>query len=363
MNLADRFYDNLKQINFFLPKIKEKEIILFVRQFSTMLNAGLPLLKCLAILHSQQNNLAFKIKINKIKESVESGYSLSFSLRKFPKVFNQLFVNIIDAGEKGGVLDIILNRLSLYMEKMAKLKKQLRRAMIYPLITILVGFIVVSILFVFVIPVFSRMFIDFDKALPLPTLIVINLSEFIIVNLQYIIGCIVAAVFLIRQLYSSKKGRVLFDKMLLKLPIIGELIKKIAVARFVRTTGTMLASGVAILDALKVVARISTNKVVEFAVLDVRKLISHGWTIADSLEQSSIFCDMVCSMVAVGEETGEIVDMMEKIADFHDEEIDQTILNLTTMIEPLMLIFMGLVVGGLVVSMYLPIFTMAVVMQ
>ena len=270
---------------------------------------------------------------------------------------------MVAAGEAGGILDIILRRLSAYMEKMAKLKSQVKGAMTYPIITIMVAVIVVAIILVFVIPVFSEMFASFGSALPAPTLFVVALSEFVIGNVGWIIGGIIAFAFIIKKIYASTKGRIFMDDMFLRLPVIGILIRKVAVAKFTRTTSTMLSSGVSILEVLDIVAKTAGNKMIEFAILDVKSGIAEGRSMADPLQESGVFPSMVCSMIAVGESTGALDTMMEKIADFYDDEVDQAVKNLTDMIEPFMLVFLGVVVGGLVIAMYLPIFTMAGAIQ
>jgi len=351
--------DLFENIKFLQPKVKENDVIIFARQFSTMIDAGLPLLQCLDILQSQQENPTFKKNLKKIKESVETGETFADSLKKFPKVFNELFINMIAAGEAGGILDVILGRLSAYMEKMAKLKRQVKGAMTYPIITLTVAVIVVAIILVFVIPVFSSMFADFGATLPGPTLMVIAMSHFVIHNIGYIIGAIIGVIIIFKRIYASKKGRIIFDNLFLKLPVIGILIRKVAVAKFTRTTSTMLSSGVSILEALDIVAKTAGNKIIEFAIHDVKAGIAEGRSMADPLSESGVFPSMVCSMIAVGESTGALDVMMEKIADFYDDEVDQAVKNLTDMIEPFMLVFLGVVVGGLVISMYLPIFSMA----
>ena len=351
--------DLFENVKFLQPKVKESDVIIFSRQFSTMIDAGLPLLQCLDILQSQQENPTFKKNLKQIKESVETGETFADSLKKFPKVFNELFINMVAAGEAGGILDVILKRLSAYMEKMAKLKRQVKGAMTYPIITIFVAIVVVAIILVFVIPVFSEMFADFGAALPGPTLFVIALSNFAIANIGWIIlGC-VAAGFIFRRVYASEKGRIFLDDLFLRLPVIGILIRKVAVAKFTRTTSTMISSGVSILEALDIVAKTSGNRIVEFAIQDVKTGIAEGRSMADPLLESGVFPSMVCSMIAVGESTGALDTMMEKIADFYDDEVDQAVKNLTDMIEPFMLVFLGVVIGGLVISMYLPIFSMA----
>lgn len=351
--------DLFENIKFLQPKVKENDVIIFARQFSTMIDAGLPLLQCLDILQSQQDNPTFKKNLKKIKESVESGETFADALKKFPKIFNELFINMVAAGEAGGILDVILNRLSSYMEKMAKLKRQVKGAMTYPIITLIIAVIVVAVILVFVIPVFSDMFKDFGASLPAPTLMVIAMSNFVIHNIGYLLGGIIAMVFLFRKIYANQKGRILMDELFLRLPVIGLLIRKVSVAKFTRTAGTMLSSGVSILEVLDIVAKTSGNKIVEFAIQDVRSGISEGRSMADPLLESGVFPSMVCSMIAVGESTGALDTMMEKIADFYDDEVDQAVKNLTDMIEPFMLVFLGVLVGGLVISMYLPIFTMA----
>ncbi|MBU8848611.1 MAG: type II secretion system F family protein [Desulfobacterales bacterium] len=351
--------DIFENIKFLQPKVKERDVIIFSRQFSTMIDAGLPLLQCLDILQSQQENPTFKKNLKKIKESVESGETFADSLKKFPKVFNELFVNMVAAGEAAGILDIILKRLSAYMEKMAKLKRQVKGAMTYPIITLIVAALVVGVILVFVIPVFSEMFADFGSTLPTPTLIVVAMSEFVIGNIAYIIGGIAAALFLIKRIYMTQKGRIFMDNMFLRLPVVGILIRKVAVAKFTRTTSTMLSSGVSILEVLDIVAKTAGNKIIEFAIQDVKVGIAEGRSMADPLLESGVFPSMVCSMISVGESTGALDDMMEKIADFYDDEVDQAVKNLTSMIEPFMLVFLGVVIGGLVIAMYLPIFKMA----
>ncbi len=324
-----------------------------------MIDAGLPLLQCLEILHSQQENPTFKKIIKQVKTSVESGETFADALKKFPKVFNELFVNMVAAGEAGGILDVILQRLSAYMEKMAKLKKQVKGAMVYPAITIIVAIVVIGVLLIFVIPVFIEMFEGMGSALPVPTQFVVDLSTFATSNMLYIIGVLIFLPILFHRIYASKKGRIFIDDILLRLPIFGLLIRKVAVAKFTRTTSTMLTSGVSILDALDIVARTSGNKTVENAIIDVKTGISEGRSMADPLQESGVFPSMVCSMIAVGESTGALDIMLGKIADFYDDEVDQAVSNLTEMIEPVMIVFLGGIVGGLVVCMYLPIFKMA----
>ncbi|MDD9304930.1 MAG: type II secretion system F family protein [Desulfobacter sp.] len=347
--------DLFENIKFLQPKVTESDVIIFSRQFSIMIDAGLPLLQCLDILKSQQENPTFKRQLKRIKEAVESGETFADSLRRYPKVFNELFVNMIAAGEAGGILDVILQRLSAYMEKMAKLKKQVKGAMTYPAITMVVAVIVVAIILVFVIPVFEDMFASMGGALPAMTQMVVSMSNFVINNFLWIAGGLFGAGVLIGRTYQTKKGRIFMDDLFLRLPVVGILIRKVAVAKFTRTTATMISSGVSILEALDIVGKTSGNKIVEFAISDVKIGIAEGRSMADPLLESGVFPSMVCSMIAVGESTGALDTMLEKIADFYDDEVDQSVKNLTDMIEPFMLVFLG----GLVIAMYLPIFSMA----
>jgi type IV pilus assembly protein PilC len=351
--------DLFENVAFLQPPIKEKDIIIFSRQFSTMIDAGLPIIQCLDILYSQQENKTFKKMLKGIKESVEGGQTLAEALRKYPKQFDDLFVNMVAAGEAGGILDTILRRLSAYMEKAAKLKAQVKGAMTYPVITIIVAIVVVAVILIFVIPVFQEMFEDMGGELPVPTKIVVAMSDFAKDNVLYIIIGAVIFFFAFSRYKKTVKGRLTVDVISLKLPVIGTLLRKVAVAKFTRTMGTMLSSGVAILEALDIVAKTSGNKVIERAIYSVRSGIAEGRTMADPLSDSGVFPTMVCSMIAVGESTGALDDMLVKIADFYDDEVDQAVENLTAMIEPFMMVFLGTVIGGLVVAMYLPVFKMA----
>jgi len=351
--------DLFENVSFLQPKVEQSDIIIFCRQFSTMIDAGLPIIQCLDILQAQQENATFKKMLKDIKGSVESGQTLAESLKKYPDQFDTLFVNMVAAGEAGGILDVILRRLSAYMEKAAKLKAQVKGAMTYPIVTMVIAVGVVAVILVFVIPVFEEMFESFGKALPVPTQVVVNLSRFVKSQIHLIIGGIVIFVFAFKRLRKTERGRVVIDDTLLKLPVIGMLIRKVAVAKFTRTMGTMLSSGVAILEALDIVAKTAGNKTIERAIYKVRSGIAEGQTIADPLSQTGVFPPMVCQMIAVGESTGAIDTMLEKIADFYEEEVDQAVENMTALIEPFMLVFLGIVIGGLVVSMYLPVFKMA----
>ena len=351
--------DLFANVTFLQPTVKQRDVILFARQFSTMIDAGLPIIQCLDILYSQQANATFKRMLKEIKESVEGGATLAEALKKFPKQFDNLFVNMIAAGEAGGILDAILRRLAAYMEKAAKLKAQVKGAMTYPIVTLIIAVLVLAVILVFVIPVFEEMFADFGGELPMPTQIVVAMSDMVKSKIIYIIVGLVFFIIAFKKFYGTEKGREFVDKMLLKVPVFGDLLRKVAVAKFTRTMGTMLASGVAILEALDIVAKTAGNKTVEKAVYNVRKGISEGRTMADPLAQSGVFPSMVCQMISVGESTGALDAMLEKIADFYDEEVDQAVENLTALIEPFMLVFLGVTIGGLVIAMYLPIFKMA----
>jgi len=351
--------DLFENVAFLQPKVKQRDVILFARQFSTMIDAGLPIIQCLDILYSQQNNATFKKMLKEIKESVEGGATLAEALKKFPKQFDSLFVNMIAAGEAGGILDGILRRLAAYMEKAAKLKAQVKGAMTYPIVTLVIAVVVLAVILVFVIPVFEEMFADFGGELPVPTQIVVAMSDMAKSKIVYIIIGLFLFIVAFKKIYGTEKGREMVDNLLLKIPIFGDLLRKVAVAKFTRTMGTMLASGVAILEALDIVAKTAGNKTVEKAIYSVRKGIAEGRTMADPLAQSGVFPSMVCQMISVGESTGALDAMLGKIADFYDEEVDQAVENLTALIEPFMLVFLGVTIGGLVIAMYLPIFKMA----
>ena len=340
----------------FGDRISQRDIVIFTRQLATMIDAGLPIVQCLDILAAQSPSKKLRNVVRKLKEEVEAGSTFTDALRKHPKLFDDLFINMVAAGEVGGILDSILHRLSGYMEKAMKLKAKIKGAMIYPatIVTVAVG--VTAVLLIFVIPVFSELFSSFGQALPAPTQFVINLSNFTIAYFKYMIGVAVAAVVGARQFYKTEAGRLTFDHMFLQLPVFGDLIRKSAVARFTRTLSTLVSSGVPILDALAITARTAGNKVVENAVLATRVSISEGRTIAEPLAKSKVFPPMVCQMIAVGETTGALDAMLQKIADFYEDEVDNSVANLTALMEPLVIVFLGVVIGGLVISMYLPIF-------
>ncbi len=355
--------DLFENIKFLQPKVKEADVILFARQFSTMIDAGLPIIQCLDILYNQQKNATFKKMLKQIKESVEGGATLAEALKKFPKHFDDLFVNMIAAGEAGGILDAILRRLAAYMEKAARLKAKVKGAMTYPLVTLAIAIIVLAVILVFVIPVFEEMFADFGSELPAPTKLVVAMSDLVKSKILYLIGAGILFMIAYKKYHATEKGRDMIDALALKLPVFGMLLRTVAVAKFSRTMGTMLASGVAILEALDIVAKTAGNRTIEKAIYNVRSGIAEGRTMADPLNESGVFPPMVCQMISVGESTGALDAMLEKIADFYDEEVDQAVDNMTALIEPIMLVFLGVTIGGLVIAMYLPIFKMAGAIQ
>ncbi|MCK4605638.1 MAG: type II secretion system F family protein [Deltaproteobacteria bacterium] len=351
--------DLLENIAFFQTKVSTKDIVVFTRQLSTMIDAGLPLVQGLEILASQQDNKTLKKILMDIKSDVESGSTFADALKKHPKQFDRLFCNMVAAGEMGGILDDVLKRLADYMEKALRLKRKVKGALTYPIIVLAISALVIGVILIFVIPVFEQMFADFGGALPVPTQMVVNLSNFVKSYSLVIIGVSVVMVFLFKKYYKTEKGRRLVDRLLLKSPVFGPLLRKVAVAKFTRTLGTLINSGVPILEALNVAAGTADNKMVEEAIYNVRSSISEGRTIAQPLGESGIFPAMVVQMVSVGETTGALDQMLNKIADFYDEEVETAVDALTSMIEPFMIVFLGGTVGSIIVAMYLPIFAMA----
>ncbi len=344
---------------FLAPPVVLKDLVVFTRQFATMIDAGLPLVQCLEILGTQCDNVTFKKKILEIKHDVEGGSTFSEALAKHPKIFDSLYVNLVAAGEVGGILDTILNRLAKYMEKAAALRRKVKGAMVYPISVTVIAAIIVVLMLVKVIPVFEKMFADFGGALPGPTAKVIAISHFMqAYYLHFGAGFVLASV-AYKFITSKPKGRLFFDSLFLKLPVFGSLLKKVAVARFSRTLSTMLSSGVPILDALEIVARTAGNMVVENEILKTKASIAEGKTIAEPLMESKVFPGMVTQMVAVGEQTGAMDSMLAKIADFYDEEVDAAVDALTALLEPVMMVGLGGTIGSLLVAMYLPIFKIA----
>ncbi|MBI5182155.1 MAG: type II secretion system F family protein [Nitrospirae bacterium] len=339
-------------------RVKDKDIAIFTRQFATMIDAGLPLVQCLEILSTQSENKTLASTLKDVRQDVESGATFTDALRRHPKVFNDLYVNMVAAGEAGGILDTILNRLAGYIEKAMKLKSKVKSALVYPSVIVAVAVIVVTILLVWVIPIFAKMFTDLGGTLPLPTRIVIGTSDTIRDNIFIALGAIIGIIVGIKYFYKSEGGRRIIDRLLLRLPVFGSLIRKVAVAKFTRTLSTLISSGVPILDGLDIVSRTAGNKIVEEALLRTRQSISEGKTIADPLGRSNVFPQMVVQMISVGEATGALDAMLSKIADFYDDEVDSAVAALTSMLEPMLMVFLGVVVGFIVIAMYLPIFQM-----
>lgn len=338
-------------------KIKDKDIVVFTRQFSTMIDAGLPLVQCLEILSKQTENKAFAKVISDVKVDVETGSTYADALKKHPRTFTELYVNMVAAGEAGGILDTIMNRLAAYIEKTMKLKKKVKGAMIYPAVVVSVAILVIAIIMIFVVPTFAKMFTQLGGVLPLPTRIVIGISNFLGgIGGLIILLSIVGLVIFITQFRRTEYGKRLIDKILLKLPVFGILIRKVAVAKFTRTLGTLIQSGVPILDGLDITAKTAGNKVIEESIRETRTSVSEGKTLADPLMKTGAFPPMVTQMIAVGESTGALDSMLAKIADFYDEEVDAAVANLTALLEPMLMVFLGGAVGFIVVSMYLPIF-------
>jgi type IV pilus assembly protein PilC len=343
-----------------LPKlgggVPSKDLAIFTRQFSVMIDAGLPLVQCLEILGSQQENKNFAKILQQTRMDVEGGSSLADAMRKHPKAFDDLFVNMIAAGEAGGILDTILKRLATYIEKAVKLKAQVKGAMVYPVAVISIAGLVVAVILWKVIPTFASMFEGLGAQLPLPTRIVILISNWFVRLLPFMIIGIVLLVISFRRYYATYGGRRQVDRIILKLPILGVIMQKIAVARFCRTLSTLISSGVPILDGLEITARTSGNAIIEDAIMMVRKAVESGLTVAQPLKESGVFPPMVVQMIGVGEQTGALDAMLSKIADFYEEEVDQAVANLLTLMEPVMILFLGITVGGIVISMYLPLF-------
>ncbi len=347
----------------FGEKVTDRDLAVLTRQFATMIDAGLPLVQCLEILGQQQDNATLKKALQDIREEVEKGSTFSAALKKYPKIFSPLYTNLVEAGEAGGILDTILNRLAAYIEKAMGLKRKIKSAMFYPATIVCVAMTVVVFLLLYVIPTFQQLFAGFGATLPLPTVIVLELSRFVRTYILFLIGGLVGLILGVRAYFGTPAGRKRIDGLLLRLPVFGPLIRKVAVAKFTRTLGTLLASGVSIMEGLEITARTAGNKIVEEAVLKARTAISQGKTIAAPLQVSGVFPPMVVQMIAVGEQTGALDSMLAKIADFYDEEVDTAVAGLTSLLEPLLVVFLGVVVGGVVIAMYLPIFKLITVLS
>ncbi len=347
-----------KKFSFGGGKASDKDIVVFTRQFSVMIDAGLPLVQALDVISGQAENPTMRRVLTVIKNDVEGGATFADALKKHPNVFSDLYANMVAAGEAGGILDTILNRLAAYMEKAAKLKKQIKGAMVYPITILTIASLVVSVILIFVVPVFQDMFATLGGQLPLPTQIVVNFSNFMKSYWWTVIIALVAASQGLKAFRRTEKGRYITDKIALKIPIMGDLIMKVSVSKFTRTMGTLTSSGVPILEGLEITARTAGNKVIEYAVLSVKAGVSEGKTLAEPLKASKVFPDMVIHMIAIGEQTGALDTMMAKIADFYDDEVDNAVNGLTAAMEPMMMVFLGGSVGFIIVAMYLPIFKM-----
>src|SRR5437660_3555413 len=343
--------------------VKDMDLAIYTRQFSTMVDAGLPIAQCLSILSEQSDSKTLRDVTKRITTEVEGGATLAESFKKYPRVFNDLFTNMLAVGESGGVLDVVLQRLSGYIEKAAALKRKVKGAMVYPVTIIGVAFLVIIFMMIFVIPTFAQMFQGLGAELPLPTRIVMFLSDF---TQRYIVVMVIAgagAIYALKRYYATDQGSKVIDAFLLKVPVIGMLIRKVAVARFTRTLGTLISSGVPILEGLLITARSAGNRVVEATVMQARTAVTSGRTLSEPLKGSTVFPPMVVHMISVGENTGALDQMLQKIADFYDDEVDTAVGALTALLEPMMIVFLGVVVGGLVVAMYLPIFKLVTIMK
>jgi type IV pilus assembly protein PilC len=364
--IPTRILSKGKEIKFELSilgqRVSEKMVAVFTRQLATMIDAGLPLVQSLDILATQQENKTFRETLTAVKDDVESGSTFAAALKRHPKIFSELYVNLVVAGEEGGILDNILLRLSNYIEKSVALKKKVKTAMVYPAAIVTVAVAVVAILMIFVIPVFEKMFLSAGQSLPLLTLIIVAISKLLKKYFLLVIVALILLAIILRRYHKTDSGQRAIDGFLLKLPIFGMLFRKIAIARFSRTLSTLVSSGVPILDSLNIVAKTAGNRIVEDAIMRARSSISEGETIADPLSKAQVFPPMVTQMISVGESTGSLDTMLGKIADFYDEEVDVTVATLTSLLEPFLMVFLGGTIGTIVVAMYLPIFRMATVL-
>jgi len=351
--------DILANISFMKPPVKPRDIVIFTRQFSTLIDAGLPLVQGLNIIAEQVENKTLQEVLQTILQDVQGGSDLAQALSKHPKYFDDLYVNLVAAGEMGGILDTILQRLATYIENIQKLKSKVKGALVYPLVIVAVAVMVVAVIMIFVIPVFQDLFEGFGSALPGPTQLVVNMSNFTKSNIHWIFLSIIALIFAFKKFRQTAFGRKLTDSLSLKLPVFGDLLKKVAVARFTRTLGTMLSSGVSIVNALEIVAKTSGNVIVEEIIYDVRSAVMEGQTMTEPLSQTDVFPGMVVQMISAGEAAGALDAMLEKIAVFYDDEVNTAVDALTSLLEPIMMVFLGGIIGGLVIAMYLPIFSMA----
>jgi type IV pilus assembly protein PilC len=339
-------------------RVKVKDIAIFFRQFSVMIDAGLPLVQCLEILAANQENPSFQKTLNGVRSTVEGGATLANAMRLYPKVFDDLTTNMMEAGETGGILDIILQRLAVYVEKAVKLRAAVKSALIYPVSVVSLAFLIVGALLKWVVPVFANLFVGLNVDLPLPTRIVMGLSKFVGQFWWFFFIALIGLWFGVKQIRKDRRGRYYFDMMLLKLPVLGILLRKIAVARFTRTLGTLITSGVPILEGLTITAKTSGNAVLEEALMKVRKAIEEGRTIVDPLRECGVFPNMVTQMIGVGEATGAMDSMLQKIADFYEDEVDAATKDMLAMLEPVIIGLLGIMIGGIVISLYMPLFSM-----
>ncbi len=350
---------DLLEGTFLEGRVKDRDKVVFSRQFATMINSGVPILQSLQVMCEQTENDKLRRKLYEVRKDVEGGSSLYEALTKHRDVFDDLYIHMVNAGEAGGVLDTVLTRLAEYIEKFASLKSKVKSAMIYPAIIAVVAVMVMVIILVFVIPTFEKMFSEFGSALPLPTQVVINISRFVQDNILIMILSLIFSAIILRFFYRWEKGKIIMDKFILFVPVFGPLLRKVAVAKFSRTLSTMVSSGVPILQSLDIVAKTIGNKTIESGVLNAKQSISEGQTLNEPLDRTGVFPPMVIHMISIGESTGSLDYMLNKIADFYDDEVDVAVSSLTSMIEPIMIVLLGGIVGGLVISMYLPIFKMA----
>jgi len=348
-----------KKSPFFKPKVENKDIVIFSRQLSTLVSAGIPIVQGLNILESQAENPAFKTVVSALRTDIESGLSIADGMRKHPQAFTELYVSMIKAGEVGGILDTILERLSAYLEASEVLKAKVKSAMMYPTVVGGAAFFITVFLIIFIIPVFKDIFGGFGAELPFPTRVIIGISDFLRGNIVYILAIVGGGVWGVKKYLKTEKGQEKLDDISLKLPVFGILLKKVAIAKFTRTLGTLIKSGVPILQGLETVAKTAGNKIIERAIYKSRDSIKEGGRIADPLKKANIFPPMVIQMISVGEETGGLDTMLNKIADFYDQEVDTAVKGLTSMIEPLIMVVMGVVIGGIVIAMFMPMFSMS----
>lgn len=344
------------------PKVKLVELVVFTRQFATMINAGVPVVQAIDILRDQSSNITFKKVLREVRENVKAGQTLSEAFSKYPNVFDDLMVNLVKAGESSGALDVIMNRMADYLEKVMALKRKIKGAMVYPIAVISFAIIVVMVMLIYVIPIFAKMFQDAGVSLPLPTLVVVKISTILRNYFHWIVLSFILLIFAIGRIRKNEKGRLITDRIILRIPVLGELVRKASIARLCRTLSTLLANGVPILDSLQIVARVAGNRVIEGAITYARDEVTRGRGLSEPVEETRVFPLIVSRMIAVGETTGALDEMLKKIADFFEDEVDRTVEALTSLLEPLFIIVLGTIIGGLLVAMYLPIFQIGRIM-